>query len=202
MTRTGLAGVALLLGLAACVPAPGSGPAAPSAANWSAALPPDSVWGAGDPARAAVFRSAHAFSQPATYAGHPADAARAIADVEFLSIELTGPRWTGMPLAATQLAGARAEWRSALGIAPGAPPQAVIDSLYNVRRALAGGQPELAPVALSPAIFSPGGTATLQRLAALPPLPRTAAAASNAEREMSRAMFDNNRGGGRGRGRR
>ena len=118
MIRAGLAGAALLLGLAACTPAPGSGPAAPSAANWSAVLPPDSVQGAGDPVRAAVFRSAHAFSQPATFAGRPADAARAIADVEFLSIELAGPRWAGMPWAATQLAGARAEWRGALGIGP------------------------------------------------------------------------------------
>ena len=189
MARRPLCAAALLAMVAGCAqPAPPGAPVAPAA--WSASLPPGSVQGAGDPARAALTRAAFAFRAPATYSGHPADAARAIADVEFLAVELAGPRYTSLPLAAMQLQAARAEWRGALGISPTAHPQAVIDSLYAAQRALLSGQADAAAASLPPAVFTQGGVATVQRLASLPPLPRTAAAASNAEREATRAAFD------------
>ncbi|HYF08953.1 MAG TPA: hypothetical protein VD970_15125 [Acetobacteraceae bacterium] len=194
MRRPLLAAGLSLLALGGCVAAPPPS-GAPGPVSWSASLPPDSVQGAGDPARAALVRSAFAFNAPATYSGHPWDAARAIADVEFLAVELAGPRWVGLPLAAAQLRAARPEWRRALGIAPDAPPQAVIDTLYGARRALLAGQPGAAAASLPAGLYTPGGAATLNRLASLPPLPLTAAAASNAEREATRAMFDSGRRG-------
>jgi len=186
--------VATLLGLvalAACnaPPQPYEG----SPATWSASLPPGSVEGAGDPARAALIRSAWAFNTPGALANNPAAAARVIADMEYLAIELAGPRWVMLRLAAVQLQGARPEWRTALGIAPATPPQPLIDALYGARRALLAGDQAGAAAMLPPALFSPGGAGTLQVLANLPPLPQTAAAASLAEREATRAAFDQSR---------
>jgi len=193
MNRRAFGASALLATLAACTPPP-QPDGSPAPVTSSAVLPPDSIQGAGDPARAAIIRAASAFGQPGALVGRPATAARAIADVEFLTVELTGPRWVNLRLSATQMAAARPEWRSALGIPPNAPPQALIDSLYAVRRALMAGRPDAAAAALPPGLFSPGGGATLERLANLPPLPQTAAAVAVVEREAARATFDNNRG--------
>lgn len=182
-----IAAASLLLGLAACVPA-GPQPSVSGPASWTASLPAELDRGAGDPARAALSRSSFAFSRPGRFANNPADAARAIADVEYLAVELAGPRWVSMPMGATQLTAARPEWRQALGIAPGAPPQAVIDQLHAARRALMAGAPDQAAAVFHPGVFS-AGAGTLNRLAALPPLPQTAAAVINAEREATQAAF-------------
>ena len=191
MTRRGLAATLGLAVLSAC-----GAPVQPyegSPASWGAILPPDAVEGVGDPARAALIRSAWAFNTTGALANNPAAAARAIADMEYLAVELAGPRWAMLRLAAVQVQGARPEWRAALGIAPTTPPQPLIDALYGARRALLAGDQASAAVLLSPALFSPGGAGTLQVLANLPPLPQTAAAASLAEREATRAAFDQSR---------
>lgn len=190
--RRALAAIAGLAAMASCAPRELQ-PGVPGSAAWTASLPPDSIQGAGDPTRAALIRAASAFNQPGGLAGRPADAARAIADVEYLAVELTGPRWVGMPLAASQLGGARPEWRAALGIPLTAPPQPIIDALYAARRALLAGQTDLAVASLPGSLFQPGGTAALARLANLPPLPQTAAAASLAEREATRMLFQPDR---------
>ena len=102
-------------------------------------LPRDSVEGAGDPTRAAVSRSAYAFARQEGLAGRPGEAARAIADMEFLAAALPfDPRYQQRdPLLPNRLALARAEWRGVLGIAPEQPAQPVIDGLYAVARAAA-----------------------------------------------------------------
>jgi len=136
-------------------------------------LPRDSVEGAGDPTRAAVSRAAYAFNQPGHLAGRPAEAARAIADMEFLAAALPfDPRYQQRdPLLPVRLAQARAEWRAVLGISDAQPAQPVIDVLYAMART---GIP-----ALPAGLFAPNALATL---AALPPLPQTARAASAASR--------------------
>lgn len=159
----------LLVGLAACgAPPP------------YAALPPDAVSGSGDPTRSAILRNGYVFAHPAELVGQPAAAARAIADMEYLAVELPyGPRYVEMvPQVALDLGAARREWRGVLGIAPEVPAQAVIDSLYAVSRG-AGEQ------ALPPAAFPQPGL-TMARLAALPPLPRTQLAADRAVQELNR----------------
>jgi len=142
-------------------------------------LPRDSVEGAGDPTRAAVSRAAFAFNQPGQLAGRPAEAARAIADMEFLAAALPfDPRFQQRdPLLPFQLAQARAEWRTALGIPDAQPAQPVIDSLYAMART--------GNALLPLGIFGLNAGATL---AALPPLPQTGRAAAGA----ARALFDNN----------
>lgn len=190
-TTRSLPAAALLVALAGCAAVP-PGPVA--------TLPSDSVAGAGDPTRAAILGTAYAFSTPASLTGRPAEAARAAADFEYLAVELPqGPRWVEFtPVLATELARGQQELRAALGIVPGAPPQAVIDSLYATSRALNAGDQPAAERILSRPVFGPaGGAATLQRLAALPPLPRTGFAAMLAKGELDRQdRGGRNRGGG------
>jgi hypothetical protein len=152
-----------------------------------ASLPPDAVAGAGDPTRAAIISTAYAFNAPASVARRPAEAARAAAQVEHLATEIPhGPRWVEFsPLVGRELVAARGELRSALGVAPDAPPQAVVDALYAASRALAAGDGAAAERALPPPAFG-DGRATLSRLSGLPPLPRTGTATALAERELNR----------------
>lgn len=158
---------------------------------------PDAQGGAAilDPARQAIFHTSSAFAGRAPMAGRPAEAAQAISEAEFLAVELRGnTRWTEMsPLVSIGFEQARPEWRAALGIDPNAPPQAVIDALTRVRLAYGGQDPAAAAAALAPPVFTPGGQAALARLAALPPLPQTARAASMAERELWRIQRDGGR---------
>ncbi len=147
----------------------------------SASLPADAVIGAGDPLRSAVANTSVAFSSPALLAGRPAQAARAVAQMEWLAVEMpTNPRLTSVsPSIIGQMAAARAEWRAALGIAPNAQAQPVIDSLYAAARAISSRQGDPAAALASP-VFPQGGQATLTRLATLPSLPLTNSAAVTA----------------------
>lgn len=142
-------------------------------------LPRDAVQGAGDPLRSALAMASSAFATPRRLAGQPGVAAHAIASMEFLTVDLPqNPRVRGSVGAVVpQLMQARVEWRSALGIAPDAPPQVVIDQLFAAERALEAGQQAAAVTALSNPIFTQGGAATLAVLSDLPMLRRTNAAA-------------------------
>jgi hypothetical protein len=168
-----------------------------------ATLPADAVVGAGDPTRAAIINTAYVFGNPASVAGQPDAAARAVANYEYLAVELPyGPRWRGFsPLVSTELAQGQAELRPAIGIAPDAPAQPVVEALYAASRALRAGDRAAAERILSQPIFPAGGVATLQRLAALPLLPRANAATSMAASEMDRQdRQQQDRGGGSGGG--
>ncbi|MBL6456884.1 hypothetical protein JMJ55_16220 [Belnapia sp. T6] len=164
--------LAALLAFGACTLPP------PETAN----LPPDAVVGAGDPLRSAVANTSVAFSSPALLAGRPVQAAQAVAQMEWLAVEMpTNPRLTFVsPTIISQMVAARAEWRAALGIPPGAEAQPVINSLYAAARALSSGQPGAAEAALPSTLFAQGGQATLMRLAAMPVLPLTNVAAVGA----------------------
>ncbi|MBR0646429.1 hypothetical protein [Plastoroseomonas hellenica] len=160
-----------------------------------AALPPDVGLGLADPTRNAIFNTSYAFATPANLAQQPADAALAVAQAEYLAVELPyGPRWREFsPVVPMAFERARAEWRSAVGIAPDAQPQPVINALFAARYALQQGDAARAAAALPAPLFQGGGAATLARLAALPALPQTANAASGAESELMRQQR-----GGRG----
>lgn len=160
----------LLLAACAGAPAPEPVPDRPSA-------------GVSDPAHQAVLVAAYAFGDTRRLAGRPADAARAAADVEWLAVALPQDfRWTGAsPLLFGQLRAARAELRAALGIPPDAPAAAVTQRLHAAARLLDEGRRDEAAATL-------GGEAALDRLASLPPLPRTAAATAFAHSELGRLM--------------
>ncbi len=159
----------LVLGITACGPLPPT-----------ASLPPDAVQGSGDPTRTTILRSAFVFNAPAELAGRPDEAARALAGMEYLAAEIpVGPRWYEFqPQVTFELQRARVEWRQALGIAPAAPPQPVVDSLFAVARG--------AGVEALPATLYTEPAVTYARLGALPPLPRTALAAAETQQELNR----------------
>ena len=182
-----------ILPLLACVPAAAPGP--------TASLPFDAVQGAGDPTRSAIFSTAYAFNNPGGLAD-PAVAARASANLEWLATSIPqDPRYSYAPTLNGQLALARAELHAALLVAPGAPPQAVVDGLYGAHRAIRAGDRAGAVRAL-PALAFPDGQATLLRLAAMPPMPQAAAAMAAAEGELNRTDQDRLNGRRSGGGRR
>lgn len=152
----------------------------------TARLPRDAVVGAGDPMRTAVISANAVFAQRSPAAGHPADAARAIAQMEFLAVDL--PQNMSLTNASSTLQPdlniARREWRGALDIAPDAPAQPVINALYAAGRALDAGNAEAAAAALPPSLFRKGGSATVAQLASLPRLPNTAAAVATAQQSL------------------
>ncbi|MXP65934.1 hypothetical protein E0493_21540 [Roseomonas sp. M0104] len=160
-------------------------------------LPPDAVEGAGDPTRAAILSTAYVFGNPAALAGRPAEAARAVANYEYLTVEIpAGPRWVGFsPLVGVELRRGLPEVRNAAGIAPEAPPQAVVDALYAASRALRAGDEAAARRLLSPPLFPAGGEATLARLANLPRLRQANFASSLAANELNRQDREGGRRG-------
>jgi hypothetical protein len=171
--------------------------------NGWATLPADAVAGAGDPVRAAILNAAFVFGNPASVAGNPAQAARAVANYEFLTVEIPyGPRWRGFnPNVSTELAEGLKEVQSFVGINPAAPTQQVINALFAASRALQAGDQAAAERVLAPPTFPAGGAPTLQRLSALPLLPRANAASSLAASELDReGRLGSPRGGGPGGG--
>ncbi|MFC7477020.1 hypothetical protein ACFQS7_21820 [Dankookia sp. GCM10030260] len=172
--------LAILLALGACGPQP---------AQVTASLPADAIVGAGDPLRSAAANTSVAFGSPRLLAGRPADAARAVAQMEYLAVQIpNNPRFLGLsPTTGSQLVAARREWRGALGIPAEQPPQAVIDSLYAAARALQAGQRDAAAAALPASVFPQGGQTALLRLASLPSLPLTNDAAVMVSQSLQRS---------------
>lgn len=152
---------------------------------------------AGDPLPAIAADAAIAFADAGrSLAGRPAATARAVGQGEFLAAELRrDARWAGLPTAVeTELRTARIEWRDALGIRAGAAPEAVAAALGRAGIALANNDTRAAAAALDPALFEPGGSVTLARLAAPGPLPQSRSATTLASAEMARLAQQ--RGGG------
>lgn len=183
----------LALGLAACAAQP-----LPPIAS----LPPGVIAGGGDPLRAGVLSSAYAFNST-NLAGRPAEAARAAGWVEYLAADSKwGGRWADFsPVARLRLDEARGELRQALGIAPEAPPQAVVNALFVAANTM---DARLPLTNLPPGAFADPNV-VLARLNALPALPKTRAATALLERDLQRIeserLFQGGPGGGNGGGR-
>jgi hypothetical protein len=120
--------------------------------------------------------------------GNPAATARTIGRMEFMLAELRrDPRWAPVSVGATtELRTAQAEWRAALGIRAGAPPEAVAAALGRTTMALSAGDARMAAGMLDATIFDPGAAVTLARLAAPGPLPQSAIASGLLHQEVER----------------
>ncbi len=145
--------------------------------------------GFGDSVRGAALHAPFILGDTALLAGQPARAARAAVQMEVLAQGFAAnPIYTadasGSVLHATALG--RAEMRRALGIAPDAPADLVIDTLRDAAAALDAGSPARAEAALSGPAYPAGAAATLARLNRLPYLPRVAEAAGAAWQEVRR----------------
>lgn len=141
-----------------------------------------------DPDVTAVQLAAWAFSDPGRTAGRPVEAARATASMDYIAGQLyTSPRWAHISaLTKMQLLDGRQEVRQALGVAPDAPSQAVVDHLTFAGNALAAGDRVAAVSQLGGPVFLQGGEETLARLNNLPPLPKANVATQGANNQLFR----------------
>ncbi|WP_149535385.1 hypothetical protein [Siccirubricoccus phaeus] len=177
--RRALPLAALLLGLGAC-----------AEMRRPATLPPAAPLGTVtvDPVRVAVANAARAFAdRGSALAGQPAAAAEALAQLEFLTAELSrNPRYASLPEELRRELGfARVETRDAAGIAEGATEAAVTPALLDAARALRAGDRARAAAAMPAPLFRPGGARSVARLAELGPLPQTNLATGLLAQEMA-----------------
>lgn len=160
MRRTALlVGVALLAGCALETPPPDTARVAAGAFG-----------GFLDPDVAAINLAQWAWADPARTRNDPIDGAEAVAAVDYLAGELnTSPRWAFMdPLTKVQMLQARAAVRQALGIAPTAPSQEVVNSMLTAAGAYEAGNRPAALAALHASIYQAPPEQTLDRLGNLP----------------------------------
>ncbi len=165
--------VLALAALAACAPGtlPPPGPVA--------RLPAEAAQGGTDPTRAAILTTSYWFADRASMA-NPATAARAVANLEYLTVNLPqDPRYVSGALVPGQLLRARTELRSAIGIAPDADPQLVVDGLYVAARSLDARDRQGAVTALTAARF-PDPAGSVDRLSSMRQAPAAVEAAAAA----------------------
>lgn len=136
----------------------------------TARLPPNAFGTYADGDIGAINQAAWAFANPARTRNDPADSARAVAAVDYLAGALwTNPRWDFMsPLTKLEMLQARREVRSALGIAPAAPSQEVVNRTLFAADALVAGNHDAARAAFQPPVFGLGPERTLAVLSAMP----------------------------------
>lgn len=151
----------------------------------TARLPPDAFGTNADGDVGAINQAAWAFADASRTRNDPADAARAVAAVDYLAGELnTGPRWAFMsPITKQEMLAARVEVRQALGIEPTALSQQVVNRLLFAANALTYGNPDAAATALQPPVFTRGPQATLATLSNMPFLRQTNIATQHAAQQ-------------------
>jgi len=151
----------------------------------TARLPPNAYGLFADNDIGAINLAQGAFADPGRTRNDPADAARVAAAVDYLAGELSSsPRWTAMsPITKGQMLQAREEVRQALGIAPGAPSQLVVDALLGAANAIAAGDRTAALAALRSPVFTWPPEQTLARLSDMPFLPMANVASQRAAQQ-------------------
>lgn len=143
----------------------------------------------------AIGLAGWALKDPANTEGNPARAARALAAEDWLAGQtiLYGGFANYAPAAEPSWAALRREARAAIGVAPDARSQEVVNRLLAASDALAAGNTVAAKAQLAAPVFSLGPDRTLQALARLPPLPGREWAFAELGRNVARG------GGGPGR---
>lgn len=169
---------------AALIPAACAGGPQPVVPD-TARLAPGALGGF-DPDVNAVNQAQWAFSTPSNTRGRPAEAARAVASMDYIAGQLyTSPRWNNISaLTKEQLLQGRAEVRQVLGIVPNAPSQAVVDTMVGTFQALSAGDQAAAERFLSAPIYTRPGLPTLQALYNLPFLRTANIATQHAAQEL------------------
>ncbi len=124
-----------------------------------------------DPMRAAIRIAASDFSNEGRgLLGHPAETARAIARLEWLTaVVSTDPRYRALPVGlGMSMRAAALEARQSLGVVEDTPPAQVTAVLTDIARALDAGRSPDFPASIFPA----GPERSLQRLRAPEPFPQ------------------------------
>ena len=138
----------------------------------------------------AIALSSWALKDPATTAGNPARAARAIAAEDWLAGQtiLYGNFGTYAPAGELSWQQFRQQARAAIGVPPDAPSQEVVNRLLAVDVALKSGRMDEAKAQLSAPIFTLGPDRTLAALANLPRLPGRDWAFAELNRNLDRSF--------------
>lgn len=133
----------------------------------------------------AIWLSAYALAVPSRTAGDPVTAARAAASIDYLASALyLNPRWDDVSITTkAQMVQGRAAMRQALGIAPAATTQDVVDRLIAASNAMEGRDVAQAERALTSPVFTLGPDPTLALLTNLPYVPAANIAAQKANQE-------------------
>lgn len=126
--------------------------------------------GALDPDVYAVQQAQWAFADSGRTHGRPLEAARSSAAMDYVAGQLnTSPRWANISaITKMQLLEGREEVRRALGIRPGVPSQAVVDTLAGISNALIAGDQAAAFALANAPIFEAPGEPVMARLSEMP----------------------------------
>jgi hypothetical protein len=118
----------------------------------------------------AINFSAWAFASPTNTRGNPVNAARAIVALEYLPGELSeNPRWVRIdPAVSMHMADAGEQVRQILGVRPGTPRQAVVNTLLAFAMDLQTGNQPAAMAVLASPVFTQTPAQTWQILSNLP----------------------------------
>ncbi len=158
----------------------------------TARMPPG-VFEGTDPDVPAVQYAAYAFASSSRTYGNPAAGAQAVLALDYIAGQINSdPRWTNISTGTkVQLLDAREQARAALGIAPNAPSQQVVDSLVAVRNDLRANDQAGAQAAVTNPAFTKTPAETLQLLANLPYLQAVNLATTHASEELFEPPPDN-----------
>lgn len=156
----------------------------------TARLPAGALGGGFDPDVAAVNQAQWAFADSGRTYGRPIEAARAALSMDYIAGQLyTSPRWSNISaLTKEQLLQGRSEVRAALGVAPTASSQQVVDGLTAASNALVANDRAGAVRALSTPTFPEGGQQVLATLTNMPYLRMANVSTMRAANE----LFDSN----------
>lgn len=180
-----MTGAALALLLAGCAPPQAEGPR-----SGPVPLPP--MAGVGDPMRGAVTSAFYTFGDTSRVEGRPAEAARAVARLEWLATDLPAdPSWNpAAPITDGMLRRGRDEVRDSIGIPRALPPDVVARAMIEAAAALDGGNRAAGATALAPVAGGGGGGAMLARLDHLPQSGQAATATAMSYGELIRLGRD------------
>jgi hypothetical protein len=176
--------------LSALIPA-ACGPLPPPA---DTAQLPSGVFSPLDQDIPAVQYAAYAFAMPSRTYGNPVAGAQAVLAMEYIAGQLnTSPRWAFMNASTQmQLLTGREQTRAAVGIAPNAPSQLVVNSLILVRDDLQVGNQAGALAAVNNPAFTLPPPETIQRLANLPYIQMANVSTLNAGQEIEQPTGSGN----------
>ncbi len=127
----------------------------------------------------AIGLASYALGNRSSIENHPAEAARAMASIDYLAGALyENPHWDNLSVLdkLNMLAG-RKEIRGVLGVAPGTPSQVVVNSLIAAAQAFDAGDVAAQRAALPVNVFTRGPDQTIALLTNLPELPAANVAA-------------------------
>lgn len=134
----------------------------------------------------AIELSSYALGNRSSIEGHPGEAARAVASIDYLAGALyENPRWTGIPgQHKVNMQMGRQEVRQVLGVAPGTPSQVVVNDLIAAAQAFDAGDIAGARGALPASVFTLGPDQTIALLTHLPQLPAANVAAQRVNNDI------------------